>query len=131
MLAVPVAAAPERPTVLLVEDEVLIRLMVADELRSQGLHVLEASNAEEALAILESSLQVHLLFTDVRMPGRIDGIALAQLAQARFPQLKLIIASSRRLEGPPRADAYLDKPYDLDRMVEEVERLLAQTRYDR
>jgi CheY-like chemotaxis protein len=56
MLAVQVAAAPERPTVLLVEDEVLIRLMIADELRSQGLQVLEASNADEALTILESSL---------------------------------------------------------------------------
>jgi two-component system, response regulator PdtaR len=130
MLAVQVAAALERPTVLLVEDEVLIRLMVADELRSQGLQVLEASNADEALAILESSLAVHLLFTDVRMPGRIDGLALAQLAQARFPQIKLIIASSRQPEGPPRADAYLNKPYDLDRMVDEVERLLAQTGHD-
>jgi two-component system, response regulator PdtaR len=130
MLAVQVAAALERPTVLLVEDEVLIRLMVADELRSQGLQVLEASNADEALAILESSLAVHLLFTDVRMPGRIDGLALAQLAQARFPQIKLIIASSRPPEAPPRADAYLNKPYDLDRMVDEVERLLAQTGHD-
>ena len=94
MLAVQVATALETPTVLLVEDEVLIRLMVADELRGQGLQVLEASNADEAIAILESSLPVHLLFTDVRMPGPIDGIALAKLAQARFPQLKLIIASS-------------------------------------
>ena len=131
MLAVQVAAALEKPTVLLVEDEVLIRLMVADELRSQGLQVLEASNAEEALAILESSLPVHLLFTDVRMPGRIDGIALAQLAQTRFPRLKLIIASSRRPEGPPRADAFLTKPYNLGKMVEEVERLLAQTDHGR
>ncbi len=86
MLAVQVAAVPEKPTVLLVEDEVLIRLMVAEELRSQGLQVLEASNADEALAILESSLPVDLLFTDVRMPGRMDGVALAKLAQARFPR---------------------------------------------
>jgi two-component system, response regulator PdtaR len=131
MLAVEVAAALERPTVLLVEDEVLIRLMVADELRGQGLQVLEASNADEALAILESSLPVHLLFTDVRMPGRIDGLALAKLAQARFPRLKLIIASSRQLEGTPRADAFLCKPYDLGTMIEEVERLLAQMGNDR
>ena len=131
MLAVQVAAALETPTVLLVEDEVLIRLMVADELRGQGLQVLEASNADEALAILESSLPVHLLFTDVRMPGPIDGIALAKLAQAKFPQLKLIIGSSRRLEGTPRAAAFLCKPYDLSRMVEEVERLLAQTGNER
>jgi two-component system, response regulator PdtaR len=131
MLAVQVAAAVERPTVLLVEDEVLIRLMVADELRGQGLQVLEASNADEALAILESSLPVHLLFTDVRMPGRIDGLALARLAQARFPRLKLIIGSSRQLEVSPRADAFLCKPYDLDKLIEEVERLLAPAGDDR
>ena len=133
MLAVQVAAAPERPTVLLVEDEVLIRLMIADELRGQGLQVLEASNADEALTILESSLAVHLLFTDVRMPGRMDGLALAKLAQARFPRLKLIIASSREPEEPSRAsaDAFISKPYDLNQVVEQVEKILAQTDHDR
>jgi two-component system, response regulator PdtaR len=124
MSAVQVAAAHEKPTVLLVEDEVLIRLMVADELRDLGLQVLEASNADEALSILESSLSVHLLFTDVRMPGPLDGIALAKLARARFPHLKLIIASSRELEVSPRADAYLCKPYDLDRVIHEVKKLV-------
>jgi two-component system, response regulator PdtaR len=133
MLGVEVAAVPERPTVLLVEDEVLIRLMIADELRSQGLQVLEASNADEALTILESSLAVHLLFTDVRMPGRMDGLALAKLAQARFPRLKLIIASSREPEEPSRtfADAFIPKPYDLNQVVDQVERILAQTDNDR
>jgi len=52
MLATQIGVNPERPTVLIVEDEVLIRLLMADELRSQGIHVLEASNAEEALTIL-------------------------------------------------------------------------------
>jgi len=133
MLAVQVAAASERPTVLLVEDEVLIRLMIADELRGQGLQVLEASNADEALTILESSLAVHLLFTDVRMPGRMDGLALAKLAQARFPRLKLIIASSREPEEPSRAsaDAFISKPYDLNQVVEQVEKILTQTDHDR
>jgi two-component system, response regulator PdtaR len=133
MLGVQVAAVPERPTVLLVEDEVLIRLMVADELRSQGLQVLEASNADEALTILESSLSVHLLFTDVRMPGRMDGFALAKLAQARFPRLKLIIASSREPEEALRtpADAFISKPYDLNKVIEQVERILAPTDNDR
>jgi DNA-binding NtrC family response regulator len=126
MSAVEIAAILETPTVLLVEDEVLIRLMVADELRDQGLRVLEASNAEEALSILDSSLPVHLLFTDVRMPGRMDGFALAKLAQAKNPQLKLIIGSSHQPENSPRADAFLCKPYDLDQLIEQVERLLAQ-----
>jgi CheY-like chemotaxis protein len=129
MLAIPVAVAPERPTVLVVEDEVLIRLMIADELRSQGLHVLEASNAEDALTILESSLPVDLLFTDVRMPGRMDGAGLAKFVHARFPRLKLMMGSSSRPEQSLRdvADVFLWKPYDLDQMIEHVERLLAQT----
>lgn len=126
MAAVEVAVASERPTVLLVEDEVLIRLMLAEELRGRGLQVLEASNADEAAIILESSLPVQLLFTDIRMPGRMDGVALAKFAQARFPRLKLIIASSRRPEHPVRdlADAFLAKPYDLGEVIEQVERLL-------
>ena len=133
MLAVEVAVIPDKPTVLVVEDEVLIRLMVADELRDRGLQVLEASNADEALRILESSLSVHLLFTDVRMPGRMDGLALTRLAHSRFPQLKLIVASSRRPDDspPPHADAFLSKPYDLNKMIEQVERLLAHVANDR
>jgi len=90
MVAVEVAVVPDKPTVLVVEDEVLVRLMIADELREQGLHVLEASNADDALTILQSSLPVDLLFTDVRMPGRMDGVALARFAHSRFPWLKLI-----------------------------------------
>jgi two-component system, response regulator PdtaR len=127
MVAVQIAAASERPTVLLVEDEVLIRLMVADELRGQGLQVLEASNAEEALTVLESSLSVDLLFTDVRMPGHMDGVGLAKFVHARFPRLKLMVTSSARPEQSVRdvADVYLCKPYDLDEMIEQVERLLA------
>lgn len=69
MLATPIGVKPERPTVLVVEDEVLIRLLIADELRNQGIHVLEASNADEALTILESELSIEVLFTDIRMPG--------------------------------------------------------------
>jgi CheY-like chemotaxis protein len=126
LLAVRVDAVPEKPTVLLVEDEVLIRLMLADELRSQGLQVLEASNADEALTVLQSSLPVHLLFTDIRMPGEMDGVALAKAAHVRFPQIKSIIGSSARPEQPidEFADAFLAKPYDLRELVKHVRRLL-------
>jgi two-component system, response regulator PdtaR len=98
MLAAEGGTAPRELTVLLVEDEVLTRLMLADELRSQGLQVLEASNADEALTVLQSSLPVHLLFTDIRMPGEMDGMALAKFAHAHFPRIKRIIGSSGR--GP-------------------------------
>ena len=131
MLAAEGAASPRELTVLLVEDEVLIRLMLADELRNQGLQVLEASNADEALTVLQSSLPVHLLFTDIRMPGEMDGVALAKLAHARFPQIKSIIGSSGRPESiDDFADAFLAKPYDLRELVKQVRRLLSESGYE-
>ena len=131
LLAVVAENALERPTVLLVEDEVLIRLMLADELRSQGLQVLEASNADEALTVLQSSLPVHLLFTDIRMPGRMDGVELAKVAHARFPQIKSIIGSSGRPEQSiDFADAFLAKPYDLRELADQVRRLLDRLEHD-
>jgi CheY-like chemotaxis protein len=128
MLATQIGVNPERPTVLIVEDEVLIRLLMADELRSQGIHVLEASNAEEALTILESALPVQVLFTDIRMPGRLDGIGLTRLARERFPYIKLMLTSSHQPEGYTResADVFIFKPYDLSAVVRHVEALLAQ-----
>ena len=133
MLAVEGGTAPRELTVLLVEDEVLTRLMLADELRSQGLQVLEASNADEALTVLQSSLPVHLLFTDIRMPGEMDGVALAKFAHARFPGIKSIIGSSGRPEQSVGdfADAFLAKPYDLRELVEQVRRLLGESDYER
>jgi len=131
MLAAEGAASPREPTVLLVEDEVLTRLMLADELRNQGLQVLEASNADEALTVLQSSLPVHLLFTDIRMPGEMDGVALAKLAHARFPQIKSIIGSSGRPESiDDFADAFLAKPYDLRELIKQVRRLLSESGYE-
>jgi two-component system, response regulator PdtaR len=125
-LASPVEAGAERPTVLLVEDEVLIRLLIADELRAAGIYVLEASSADEAAVILESSLPVHILFTDVRMPGRMDGVDLTRLARRRRPDIKIIVASSLRPPGfsGETADVFLGKPYDLRATAREVERLL-------
>lgn len=121
-----VEPAPERPTVLLVEDQVLIRLMVADELRQCGVQVLEASNAEEAWLVLQSTLPVHLLFTDVHLPGRMDGIALASRVRMHYPHLKLIITSSELPEGtaPVLADAFIPKPYSMSALVKQVATLL-------
>ena len=120
--------APERPTVLLVEDQVLIRLMVADELRQLGIQVLEASSAEEAWLVLQSPLPVHLLFTDVHLPGRMDGIALAGRVRMHYPQLKVIITSSELPQGaaPVLADAFVAKPYIMPILVKQIMTLLEQ-----
>ncbi len=121
-----VGAVPATPTVLLVEDEVLIRLMIADELRGRGIHVLEASSADEALTVLESALPVHLLFTDIHLPGAMNGVALANLAHVRYPRLKLIITSSQEPAGGAVADTFIAKPYDLPVVISRVEALLTQ-----
>jgi len=122
-----VGPAPAAPTVLLVEDEILIRLMIAEELRDHGIQVLEASSADEALTVLESALPVHLLFTDIHLPGTMNGVALANLAHVRYPHLKLIITSSQEPAGGGAvADTFIPKPYDLPAVIKRVEALLTQ-----
>src|SRR5215831_14651488 len=109
----------DRLTVLVVEDEVLIRLMVADELRKQGFNVVEASDAEEARSVLQSAIPVHLLLTDLQLPGNFDGMALASLVHASFPAIKIIVASGRLPETSLHgiAHAAFSKPYEVTAMV--------------
>jgi CheY-like chemotaxis protein len=128
MLASEAELKPEKPTVLVVEDEVLIRLQIADELRNRGIQVLEACNAEEALTILESSFAVHVLFTDIHMPGRMDGVGLTRLARQRYPELKLVLSSGHQPQQYARdsADVFIHKPYDPGAVVRQVEALLAE-----
>jgi CheY-like chemotaxis protein len=88
--------------ILVVEDEALIRLWVADLLEENGFSVLEAENAEAALKVLESRPDVKLLFTDVQMPGSLNGLELAREVHARSPHILLVITSGR--ERPTRAE---------------------------
>jgi CheY-like chemotaxis protein len=116
-----------RPTVLVVEDEVLVRLVIADALRSQGFPVVEAANADEALTILQSSAAVDLMITDIQMPGPMDGLALTALARAGRPGLKVVIVSGHAA-APPSAelsDAFFRKPYDLLQVLQRVNAILA------
>jgi CheY-like chemotaxis protein len=118
--------ASKRPTILVVEDEVLIRLMISDHLRSDGFAVIEAASADEALKILQSSAPVHLLFTDVRMPGPVDGLALMEHARTMKPDLKIIVTSGHAAAGRLRdiADDFFSKPYDLARVSARIAVLL-------
>jgi two-component system, response regulator PdtaR len=127
------ALEENKTTVLVVEDEILIRLMVADALRAQGINVIEASNGDEALRVLQSSVPVELLLTDIRMPSALDGLALAQAARATRPGLKLIVASSQPAghEVAGLADAFFAKPFDLKGVVQRVKSLLAEAHHAR
>jgi len=109
-----------------VEDEVLIRLMIAEELRAAGYVVLEAADTDEAMAVLQADAGIGLVFTDVRMPGVLDGLGLARWVRARMPHLKVIVASADQasLRGPGSWDAGMTKPYDIPGVLRCVRRLL-------
>jgi CheY-like chemotaxis protein len=105
-----------------VEDEVLVRLCVTDELRANGFTVLEAANGDEALQILNSAVPVDLVFTDIRMPGVIDGVALAQWLRKERPALKVMIASAHLAASG--ADAFVVKPHSILSVVQKIRELL-------
>jgi DNA-binding NtrC family response regulator len=116
----------EAKAILLVEDEVLIRFVVAEELEDAGFRVIQAVNGDEALKILHSSIPLDLVMTDVRMPGSVDGVQLAALVRARWPELKIVMTSGH-LPGPPpglQVDLFFSKPYRISSAVERVKRLL-------
>jgi two-component system, response regulator PdtaR len=105
--------AQVRPTVLLVEDEVMIRWAVAEALRADGMLVVEASNAGEAIDAVMGGVRPDILFTDVRMPGHLDGLQLAAFLEASLPDLEVIIASAYfQREDLKFHVNFVSKPYD-------------------
>jgi CheY-like chemotaxis protein len=114
-----------RASILVVDDEGLVRFMVAEELRDQGYSVLEAASGAAAARLLYEGAQVDLVFTDVRMPGSIDGIALAHLVNSEFSGIKVIIASGHIFSLPVGlADGFFSKPYDLASVAAKIETVL-------
>lgn len=81
-------------TVLVVEDEVIIRFVVADYLRDCGFRVIEAASADEAMRLLETDkIEVDIVFSDIQMPGSIDGMGLARWIRTHFPTIKVVLTS--------------------------------------
>lgn len=125
------AAQPE--TILIVEDEVLIRLELADYLRECGYQVLEAVNADEALDVLRCDRKIDLVFSDVHMPGSMDGFGLARWIRANRTGIEVIltsgvdrstaVASELCEEGPLEA-----KPYHPQLLLERIRAALARSR---
>ena len=92
-------------TVLFVEDEVLIRICVADELRASGFYVIEAGSGEEALGFLHAATKIDALLTDILLGGKIDGYSVAAEFRKRHPQIKTIVASGTVLPNATNVDA--------------------------
>jgi CheY-like chemotaxis protein len=101
--------------VLVVEDEMLVRMTAADELEEAGFRVLEAANADIALKVLEAcAAELQILFTDIDMPGTMNGLALAEQVHQRWPHI-LIVISSGYARPPdaalPSQGTFISKPY--------------------
>jgi CheY-like chemotaxis protein len=121
------AAGRGKGTVLIVEDELLIRLDLADQLRRAGLTVVEASTGDEALTVLKANDTVDLVVSDIRMPGATDGMELAAWLRREGPKIKIVLVSgyAATQDMTAIADVALVKPVDPSLFVREVERLLA------
>jgi CheY-like chemotaxis protein len=99
--------------VLIVEDEVLIRMEAVDMIREAGFEVLEAGNADAAIAILERRLDIRVVFTDVQMPGSMDGLKLAAAISSRWPPIKIVATSGLTGIGNdrlPSGSRFVPKP---------------------
>jgi CheY-like chemotaxis protein len=102
--------------VLVVEDEILLRWTVAEALQEAGFDVVEAGSAIEAISILEKRVDIHAVFTDIQMPGSIDGLKLAHLISFRWPPIRIIATSGQlklRDDDLPEGGRYLQKPYPM------------------
>jgi CheY-like chemotaxis protein len=122
------ARAEGAPTVLVIDDEILVRVVIADYLRDCGYRVLEAGNAEDAVAILSSKLKVDIVFTDLELPGHSSGLELARWIRRRHPDVRVIVTSgvysSAELAGELcEAGPPIAKPYESDAVVQRIRSL--------
>jgi CheY-like chemotaxis protein len=103
------------PAVLIVEDEPLVRLCAVETVEAAGFTVIEAANADEAIQILESRRDIRVVFTDIHMPGSMDGLKLAHAVRDRWPPIKIIVTSGREKVAEqelPAGGRFFAKPYD-------------------
>jgi CheY-like chemotaxis protein len=107
--------------VLVVDDEPMVRVIAAEILEDAGFSVIEATCADHALDLLQSRKDVGALFTDVNMPGSLDGIALAKRVHELWPNVRIVITSARGLSEPaPEHGRFLRKPYTVDELAEVI-----------
>lgn len=126
MIAPMSAPAAQRKTIMVVEDNVELRFLVSEVLRAEGFRVIEASTVDEALAFLRTPNEVvALVFSDIVMPGKMDGVAFAELLQREYPGVCIILTSGKVApEAVPPNIRMIKKPYFLARVVSEVKQAL-------
>jgi len=118
----------DKAVVLVVEDNTIIRMGAVDLVLAAGYEALEACDADEAIRILEARSDIDLVFTDVQMPGTMDGIKLSHYIRNRWPPVKLIVASGAAIleeSSLPSGSRFFPKPYDEHAITDAMARLLA------
>ncbi len=122
------ATASGRVVVVLAEDELLIRMAAFEVLADAGFEVIEAEHAGEALVVLQGrSNNVHALFTDIHMPGAMDGLALAHHTRNNWPWIAILLASGNAIPLPtelPEGSRFLRKPYHPDHVVSHLREMV-------
>ncbi|ESQ92818.1 response regulator [Asticcacaulis benevestitus] len=116
----PSVAANPGSSVLVVDDETALRFPISELLRDAGVIVVEAGNADEALAYLWADRTIGVVFSDVRMPGSMDGIGLAEVIETNFTDVRVILTSGN---VPSQIDPFrqiIAKPYDLDEVLAQI-----------
>src|SRR6202167_6085769 len=112
--------SPVLRAVLVVEDEMMLRMRAVDMVEDAGFTSVEAVNADDALAILESRSDIELLFTDIQMPGSMDGLTLANAVHERWPLIKIILVCGQwKLtdSDKPAASRFFGKPLEVTEMI--------------
>jgi DNA-binding response OmpR family regulator len=117
--------------VLVVEPEVRIRAAVARYLRECGYKVLEASGADEALTLLRAGIPIHVLFSEVQLPGDVDGFVLGRMAREIVPAVKMVLTSGSNRTARQAADLcdekdVMSKPYSHEELARRIRMLLAE-----
>ena len=114
------APASQEVHVLVVEDEVFIRMMISDAFRGEGFSVIEAFNGDEAVEILTAGKAIDIIFSDVRMPGTLDGLGLLKFVRERFPEVPVILTSGHLEQSVAMAEGarqFVRKPYDFEAVL--------------
>jgi len=116
-----VSTRDSRGVVLVVEDEPLVRMVAVDTINEAGYDTVEALTADEAIHILESRKDIRIVFTDINMPGSMDGLKLARAIRDRWPPIELILTSAfrkPRAHDLPARGVFLAKPYLPEALME-------------
>lgn len=115
-----------QPLVLLVEDDALVRMLGADVLEDAGFDVIEAADADQGIALLKRHHDIRVVWTDVDMPGSLNGFELARFISQGWPEVALVVTSGKVSPRPgdlPRRGAFIPKPYRPEAVVRQIQEL--------